>query len=58
MQQWDLGKMRIPRLFKIYFIPTLLGMISMSAVTAFDGIFIGRGVGSGCRLPSAKCLRL
>ena len=42
----DLGKMRIPRLFKIYFIPTLLGMISMSAVTAFDGIFIGRGVGS------------
>ena len=42
----DLGKMRIPRLFKIYFIPTLLGMISISAVTAFDGIFIGRGVGS------------
>ena len=42
----DLGKMRIPRLFKIYFIPTLLGMISMSAVTAFDGIFIGHGVGA------------
>ena len=42
----DLGKMRISRLFKIYFIPTLLGMISMSAVTAFDGIFIGHGVGS------------
>lgn len=41
----DLGKMRIPRLFRIYFVPTLLGMISMSAVTAFDGIFIGHGVG-------------
>lgn len=42
----DLGTVRIPRLFKIYFIPTLLGMLSLCAVTATDGIFVGRGVGS------------
>lgn len=42
----DLGKVHIPRLFRIYFIPTLLGMLSLCAVTATDGIFIGRGVGS------------
>ena len=33
-------------LFRKYFIPTLLGMLSISAVTAIDGIFVGRGVGS------------
>lgn len=42
----DLGTVRIPRLFRIYFIPTLLGMLSLCAVTATDGIFVGRGVGS------------
>ncbi|MDE6264502.1 MAG: MATE family efflux transporter [Paramuribaculum sp.] len=42
----DLGTIRIPRLFKIYFIPTLLGMLALCAVTATDGIFVGRGVGS------------
>lgn len=42
----DLGKVNIPRLFRLYFIPTLLGMLSICAVTATDGIFIGRGVGS------------
>lgn len=42
----DLGTVRIPRLFRLYLIPTLLGMLSLCAVTATDGIFVGRGVGS------------
>ena len=42
----DLGSVDIPRLFKAYLVPTLLGMLSMCAVTATDGIFVGRGVGS------------
>lgn len=42
----DLGKVNIPSLFKAYLIPTLLGMLSLCAVTATDGIFVGRGVGS------------
>ncbi len=42
----DLGTIKVPRLFKIYFIPTLLGMVALCAVTATDGIFVGRGVGS------------
>ena len=33
-------------MFRKYFVPTLFGMLSVSAVTAIDGIFIGRGVGS------------
>lgn len=42
----DLGTVGIPRLFRLYLIPTLLGMLSLCAVTATDGIFVGRGVGS------------
>lgn len=42
----DLGTLDVLKLFKMYFIPTLLGMLSMSAVTAIDGIFVGQGVGS------------
>lgn len=42
----DLGTMNVFSLFSKYFIPTLLGMLGMSAVTAIDGIFIGHGVGS------------
>lgn len=42
----DLGKTHVPRLFKLYFIPTLFGMLSTCVVTAIDGIFIGHGVGS------------
>jgi len=42
----NLGEVKIPRLFRIYFIPTLLGMLSLCAVTATDGIFVGRGIGS------------
>ncbi|MDE6542089.1 MAG: MATE family efflux transporter [Muribaculaceae bacterium] len=42
----DLGSAAIPRLFRMYFVPTLLGMLSLCAVTATDGIFVGQGVGS------------
>lgn len=42
----DLGKVNIPTLFRIYLVPTLLGMLSLCAVTATDGIFVGRGCGS------------
>lgn len=42
----DLSTMDVFTLFRKLFIPTLLGMLSMSAVTAIDGIFVGHGVGS------------
>lgn len=42
----DLGTVKVCTLFKKYFIPTLFGMLSMSAVTAIDGIFVGHGIGS------------
>lgn len=42
----DLGKTNISSLFRIYLVPTLLGMLSLCAVTATDGIFVGRGCGS------------
>lgn len=42
----DLGKTHIPRLFRTYFLPTLLGMLSTCIVTAIDGIFVGHGAGS------------
>ena len=42
----DLGTLNVSRLFRKYFIPTLFGMLSMSAVTAIDGIFVGHGIGS------------
>lgn len=46
MASIDLGKANIPSLFRIYLVPTLLGMLSLCAVTATDGIFVGRGCGS------------
>ena len=42
----DLGKTGVSLLFRLYFIPTLFGMLSICVVTAVDGIFVGRGVGS------------
>lgn len=42
----DLGKEDVFRLFRQYFIPTLFGMLCLSAVTTIDGIFVGHGVGS------------
>lgn len=42
----DLGTMKVSYLFRRLFVPTLFGMLSISAVTVIDGIFVGRGVGS------------
>ena len=42
----DLSTVNVFALFRKYFIPTLLGMVSISAVTVVDGIFVGHGVGS------------
>lgn len=42
----DLGKEKVFRLFRQYFLPTLFGMLCLSAVTTVDGIFVGHGVGS------------
>lgn len=42
----DLSTLNIPRLFGRYFVPTLLGMLSISAMTAIDGIFVGHAVGA------------
>lgn len=42
----DLGTENVGKLFREMFFPTLLGMLSVSAVTAADGIFVGHGVGS------------
>ena len=41
----NLGTLKISKLFRIYFFPTLFGMLALCAVTATDGIFVGRGVG-------------
>ena len=42
----DFGTGKVSTLFRQLFFPTLLGMISASAVTTIDGIFVGHGVGS------------
>lgn len=42
----DFERTKVSTLFKQIFFPTLLGMLSVSAVTTIDGIFVGHGVGS------------
>lgn len=42
----DFGKTKVSTLFRRLFFPTFLGMISVSAVTTIDGIFVGHGIGS------------
>ena len=42
----DFGQDSIPSLFHKMLIPTLLGALSICAVTLIDGIFIGQGVGA------------
>jgi len=42
----DLARLPVGALFRKYFFPTLLGMLSLSAVTALDGVFVGHGIGS------------
>lgn len=45
-QAMDLGKDNITRLFFKLFFPTLFGLLSMAAVTAINGAFVGHGIGS------------
>lgn len=42
----DFERDRVSTLFRKLLIPTLLGSISISAVTIIDGIFVGHGVGA------------
>lgn len=42
----DLGTVNVFKLFRTYFVPTLFGMLSMSAVTAINGMLAGHGIGS------------
>ena len=42
----DFERTKVSTLFRRLFFPTLLGMLSVSAVTTIDGIFVGHGVGS------------
>ena len=42
----DFEKDKVSTLFRKLLVPTLLGTISISAVTAIDGIFVGHGVGA------------
>lgn len=42
----DLEQMSVGRLFRLYFIPTLMGMLSIAAMTAIDGAFAGYVSGS------------
>ena len=42
----DFENGRVGTLFRRILIPTLLGSLAISAVTAIDGIFIGHGVGA------------
>ena len=42
----NFGTEKISTLFQKIFIPTLLGMISLCAITAVDGMFVGHSVGS------------
>ena len=42
----DFGNEKVSVLFRKLLFPTVLGMLSMSAVTTIDGIFVGHGVGS------------
>lgn len=42
----DFGRTKVTTLFRKLFVPTMLGMVSVSAVTAIDGIFVGHGIGS------------
>lgn len=42
----DFATGKVSTLFRQVFVPTLFGMLSLSAVTMIDGIFVGHGAGS------------
>lgn len=52
----DLGNDSVAGLFRAYLIPTLLGMLALCAVTATDGIFVGRGCGSNALAAVNICI--
>lgn len=52
----DLGAMPVSRLFRLYFFPTLFGMLSLCAVTVTDGVFVGQGVGSAALAAVNICI--
>jgi putative MATE family efflux protein len=43
----DLGRTDLARLFAEMFLPTLAGLLSGVVLNVADGVFVGRGVGSG-----------
>lgn len=54
----DLGTLNVFTLFRKFFIPTLLGMLSTSAVTIIDGILVGHGIGSDAIAAINICIPL
>ena len=42
----DFENGKVSTLFRRLFVPTLIGSLSISAMTAIDGIFVGHGIGS------------
>lgn len=42
----DFGTDKVSELFRRLFIPTVFGMLCLSALTTVDGIFVGHGMGS------------
>ena len=42
----DFSNGKVSHLFRKLFVPTLFGSLSICAVTAIDGIFVGQGAGS------------
>lgn len=54
----DFGTVNVARLFRKIFIPTLLGMLSMSAVTAVDGAYFSVvGIRSQLESFEIRCYR-
>ena len=43
----DFGSMEISKLFRKLLIPTVLGMVFSAVFVITDGIFVGKGIGSG-----------
>lgn len=42
----DFGNGNIPKLFRVLFFPTLVGMVFNALLTIIDGVFVGQGVGA------------
>ena len=42
----DLGTVKVSRLFRKYFIPTLIGMLNIAVATTVEGVFVGHKLGN------------